>query len=59
MTNEKLIEELFHIAYSNGAMDKLHEKSKEIHKAQNTPFETAVPLAFNMLKQQGVIHEEE
>ena len=59
MTNEKLVEELFHIAYYNGAMDLLREKSVEIHKQMNTPMETAIPLAFNLLKTEGIIQEED
>jgi hypothetical protein len=59
MTNEKLVEELFHIAYYNGVMDKLREKSIEIHKEMKTPMETAIPIAFNMLKTEGLIQDDE
>ena len=59
MTSEKIMEELFHIAYNQGLMDELHIRSKKISAEYRTPITTAVPIAFESMKKDGLIHDEE
>jgi len=59
MTSEKIMEELFHIAYTQGLMEELHKRTEKITKEYNTPITTAVPIAFESMKNEGLIHYEE
>jgi hypothetical protein len=59
MTSEKLMEEMFHIAYNQGLMDELHKRAEKITNENRTPITTAVPIAFMSMKKEGLIHDEE
>lgn len=59
MTSEKIMEELFHIAYNQGLMDELHRRTEKISVEYKTPITTAVPIAFQSMKKDGLIHDEE
>jgi hypothetical protein len=59
MTSEKLMEELFYIAYNQGLMEELHKRTEKITKEYHTPIATAVPIAFQSMKRDGLIHDEE
>ena len=59
MTSEKLIEEMFHIAHKQGLMSELHERAGKIQQEYSAPITTAVPIAFQSMKKDGLIHEEE
>lgn len=59
MTSEKLMEELFYIAYNQGVMEELHKRTAKITKEYQTPIATAVPMAFQSMKSEGLIHDEE
>jgi hypothetical protein len=59
MTSEKLMEEMFHIAYNQGLMEELHTRTEKITSVHKTPITTAVPMAFQSMKRDGLIHDEE
>jgi len=59
MTSEKLMEEMFHIAYKHGLMNELHERAGQIQKEYSAPITTAVPLAFQAMKKEGLLQDEE
>lgn len=59
MTSEKLMEEMFHIAYNQGLMEELHKRTEKITSEYKTPITTAVPIAFLSMKKEGLIHDEE
>jgi len=59
MTSEKIMEEQFHIAYNHGLMEELHRRTEKITVEYKTPITTAVPIAFQSMKKDGLIHEEE
>jgi hypothetical protein len=56
MTSEKLMEEMFHIAYQHGL---IHERAGQIQKEYSAPITTAVPLAFHAMKKEGLLQDEE
>ena len=59
MTSEKIMEEMFYIAYNQGLMDELHKRAEKITNQHKTPITTAVPIAFMSMKKEGLIHDEE
>lgn len=59
MTSEKLMEEMFHIAHRQGLMNELHERAGQIQKEYSAPITTAVPLAFQAMKKEGLLQDEE
>lgn len=59
MTSEKIMEELFHIAHKQGLMDELHKRTEKLTSEYKTPISTAVPIAFQSMKKDGLIQEDE
>ena len=58
LSNEEYLEEMFHIAYRCGVLNEFHEKIGELHDKFHTPLVTAVPLAFQEFKREGLITED-
>ena len=58
MSNEEYLEEMFHIAYRCGVLNEFHSKIDELHKTHMTPLVTAVPIAFQEFKREGLITED-
>jgi hypothetical protein len=58
MSNEKYLEEMFHIAYQCGVLTEFHAKIGEIQSKNRTPYVTAVPIVFQEFKNNGLIEED-
>lgn len=58
MSNEEYLEEMFHIAYRCGVLTEFHSKIEELQKSRMTPLVTAIPLAFQEFKREGLIIED-
>jgi hypothetical protein len=58
MSNEEYLEEMFHIAYQCGVLKEFHAKIDELQSQNRTPYVTAVPLAFQEFKREGLIEED-